>query len=89
VIENLRDEFVQNGRAEHFERQNFPARSIGRAVCRAGARNEHIGRGAQSSYSSAAKRYRELFRQEIADTVADPGEVEFELRFLAAALARK
>jgi hypothetical protein len=27
------------------------------------------------------KRYRELFRQEIADTVADPAEVESELRF--------
>jgi RNA polymerase sigma-70 factor (ECF subfamily) len=35
------------------------------------------------------KRYRELFRQEIADTVADPGEVESELRFLAAALSTK
>ncbi|HET6216784.1 MAG TPA: hypothetical protein VFE27_07160 [Acidobacteriaceae bacterium] len=35
------------------------------------------------------KRYRELFRQEIADTVADPAEVESELRFLAAVLARK
>jgi RNA polymerase sigma-70 factor (ECF subfamily) len=33
------------------------------------------------------KRYRELFRQEIADTVADSAEVESELRFLAAALA--
>ena len=32
------------------------------------------------------KRYRELFRQEIADTVADPTEVESELRFLAAVL---
>jgi hypothetical protein len=32
------------------------------------------------------KRYRELFRQEIADTVADSGEVESELRFLAAGL---
>ena len=35
------------------------------------------------------KRYRELFRQEIADTVADPGEVESELRFLAAVLTGK
>jgi hypothetical protein len=34
------------------------------------------------------KRYRELFRQEIADTVADPAEVESELRYLAAVLAR-
>ena len=35
------------------------------------------------------KRYRELFCQEIADTVADPTEVESELRFLATVLTRK
>jgi hypothetical protein len=35
------------------------------------------------------KRYRELFRQEIADTVVDPAEVESELRYLAAVLTRK
>jgi hypothetical protein len=35
------------------------------------------------------KRYRDLFRQEIADTVADPAEVESELRYLAAVLTRK
>ena len=35
------------------------------------------------------KRYRDLFRQEIAETVADPADVEPELRFLAAALMRK
>jgi transposase-like protein len=29
------------------------------------------------------KRYRDLFRQEIADTVANPAEVEPELQFLA------
>jgi hypothetical protein len=32
------------------------------------------------------KRYRELFRREIADKVADPAEVELEIRYLAAAL---
>ena len=32
------------------------------------------------------KRYRELFRQEIADTVADPSEVESERRYLEAVL---
>ena len=35
------------------------------------------------------KRYRELFRPEIADTVADPAEVESELRSLATVLTRK
>jgi hypothetical protein len=34
------------------------------------------------------KRYRELFRQEIADTVADPAEVESELRYLADVLTK-
>jgi RNA polymerase sigma-70 factor (ECF subfamily) len=35
------------------------------------------------------KRYRELFREEIADTVADPGEVESELRYLATVLSTR
>jgi DNA-directed RNA polymerase specialized sigma24 family protein len=35
------------------------------------------------------KRYRDLFRQEIADIVADPAEVDSELRYLAAVLASK
>ena len=34
-------------------------------------------------------RYRELFRQEIAEIVADPAEVESELHYLVAALTRK
>jgi hypothetical protein len=33
--------------------------------------------------------YRELFRQEIANTVADPADVESELRYLAAVLTTK
>ena len=35
------------------------------------------------------KRYRDLFRQEIAETVADPVEIEAELRYLGAALTRR
>ena len=35
------------------------------------------------------KRYRELFRQEIAETVADAREVESELHYLVAALTRR
>jgi DNA-directed RNA polymerase specialized sigma24 family protein len=35
------------------------------------------------------KRYRELFREEIADTVADASDVESELRFLAEVLSKK
>jgi RNA polymerase sigma-70 factor (ECF subfamily) len=35
------------------------------------------------------KRYRELLRQEIADTVADPADVDSELQSLVAALSSK
>jgi RNA polymerase sigma-70 factor (ECF subfamily) len=35
------------------------------------------------------KRYRELLRQEIADTIADPADVDSELRSLAAVLLDK
>ena len=35
------------------------------------------------------KRYRELFRQEIAEVVADGEEVGSELRYLAGALTRR
>jgi RNA polymerase sigma-70 factor (ECF subfamily) len=35
------------------------------------------------------KRYRDLFRLEIAETVSEATEVEGELRYLAAALARR
>jgi hypothetical protein len=33
------------------------------------------------------QRYRELFREEIAHTVAEPGEVEDEMRHLFAAIS--
>jgi len=35
------------------------------------------------------KRYRVLFLREIAETVADPAEVDSEIRFLFAALRRE
>jgi hypothetical protein len=54
------------------------------------AREMNTSEGAlKVSVHRLRKRYRELFRQEIADTVADPAEVESELRFLAAALSKK
>ena len=34
------------------------------------------------------KRYREIFREEIADTVAEPDDVEGEIRYLVDVLAR-
>jgi RNA polymerase sigma factor (sigma-70 family) len=87
VIEKLRDEFVHHGRPEHFERLKVFLLGHSDAPYAALAREMNTSEGAlKMAIHRLRKRYRELFRQEIADTVADPAEVESELRFLAAAL---
>jgi RNA polymerase sigma factor (sigma-70 family) len=90
VVEKLREEFVHQGRPEHFERLKVFLLGHSEAPYAALAREMNISEGAlKVAIHRLRKRYRELFRQEIADTVADPAEVESELRFLAAVLARK
>ena len=87
VLERLRNEFVQHGRPEHFERLKVFLLGQSDAPYAALAREMNTSEGAlKVAIHRLRKRYRELFRQEIADTVADPAEVESELRFLAAAL---
>ena len=90
VVERLRNEFVQHGRPEHFERLKVFLLGQSDAPYAALAREMNTSEGAlKVAIHRLRKRYRELFRQEIADTVADPAEVESELRFLAAVLTRK
>ena len=90
VVERLREEFVQHGRPEHFERLKAFLLGKSEAPYATLAREMNTSEGAlKVAIHRLRKRYRELFRQEIADTVADPGEVESELRFLAAALSTK
>ena len=90
VMEKLRDEFVQHGRLEHFERLKIFLLGQSDAPYAALACEMNTSEGAlKVAIHRLRKRYRELFRQEIADTVADPAEVESELRFLAAALSAK
>jgi RNA polymerase sigma factor (sigma-70 family) len=90
VVEKLRDEFVQHGRPEHFERLKVFLLGQSDASYAALAREMNTSEGAlKVAIHRLRKRYRELFRQEIADTVADPAEVESELRYLADVLASK
>ncbi len=90
VVEKLRDEFVQHGRPEHFERLKVFLLGQSDAPYAPLAREMNTSEGAlKVAIHRLRKRYRELFRQEIADTVADPAEVESELRYLAAVLTRK
>jgi len=90
VVERLRNEFVQHGRAEHFERLKMFLLGQSDAPYAALAREMNTSEGAlKVAIHRLRKRYRDLFRQEIADTVADPAEVESELRYLAAVLTTK
>src|SRR5437870_7404336 len=90
VVEKLREEFVHHGRPEHFERLKVFLLGQSDAPYAALAREMNTSEGAlKVAIHRLRKRYRELFRQEIADTVADPAEVESELRFLAAVLTRR
>jgi RNA polymerase sigma-70 factor (ECF subfamily) len=90
VLERLRNEFMQHGRTEHFERLKVFLLGQSDAPYAEMASEMNTSEGAlKVAIHRLRKRYRELFRQEIADTVADPAEVESELRYLAAVLARK
>ena len=90
VVARLRNEFVQHGRPEHFERLKVFLLGQADAPYAALAREMNTSEGAlKVAIHRLRKRYRDLFRQEIADTVADPAEVESELRYLAAALTRE
>jgi RNA polymerase sigma factor (sigma-70 family) len=90
VVERLRNEFVHHGRPEHFERLKIFLLGQSDAPYAALASEMNTSEGAfKVAIHRLRKRYRELFRQEIADTVADPAEVESELRFLAAVLSKK
>jgi RNA polymerase sigma factor (sigma-70 family) len=90
ALEKLRDEFVHHGRPEHFERLKVFLLGHSDAPYATLAREMNTSEGAlKVAIHRLRKRYRELFRQEIADTVADPAEVESEVRFLAAVLTNK
>ena len=87
VIDRLRAEFMQHGRQELFERLKVCLLGASDMPYAALARELNTSEGAlKVAIHRLRKRYRELFRQEIAETVADLGDVDSELRFLAAVL---
>ena len=90
VMERLRSEFIQHGRPERFERLKVFLLGQSDAPYAALADELNTSEGTlKVAIHRLRKRYRELFRQEIADTVADPADVESELHHLAAVLTRK
>jgi RNA polymerase sigma factor (sigma-70 family) len=90
VMETLRNDFVQHGHLEHFERLKVFLLGQSDVPYAALALEMNTSEGAlKVAIHRLRKRYRELLRREISDTVADPVEVESELRFLATVLAGK
>src|SRR6478672_5884101 len=90
VVDRLRAEFVQHGRLDHFNRLKGFLLDQAETPYAALAHEMRTSEGAlKVAIHRLRKRYHDLFRQEIAETVADPAEVEPELRYLAAALTRR
>ena len=90
VLERLRNEFAQHGRPEHFERLKPCLLGQSEVPYATLASEMKMSEGAlKVAVHRLRKRHRELLRQEIADTVADPADVDSELQSLAAALSNK
>ncbi len=89
VVNRLRDEFAAHGKVEHFEklkgclldRSDVPYAEL--------ALQMQTTEGAlKVAISRLRKRYRDLLRAEIGETVNDPSDIDGEFRYLAAALSR-
>jgi RNA polymerase sigma-70 factor (ECF subfamily) len=83
ALRRLRDETASAGKAEMFERlKDFVAGesevSCGEAATQLGLTESAV----KSALHRLRQRYRELVRAEVAHTVADPAEVDTEIRYL-------
>jgi RNA polymerase sigma-70 factor (ECF subfamily) len=89
VLRRLREEYVRAGREKLFEQLKPTLTEASRTVRYAemAARLGTSEGAVKVAVHRLRRRYREVLRAEIADTVASPGEVEDELRNLFAALA--
>jgi DNA-directed RNA polymerase specialized sigma24 family protein len=89
VVTRLRQEHVAAGKGEQFEQLKIFLTGEKRAVAYADlALNLNTTEAAlKMAVSRMKKRYGELLREEIANTVSDPAEIEEELRALFAALS--
>jgi RNA polymerase sigma factor (sigma-70 family) len=89
VLQRLRAEYVRDGRDNLFEQLKPTLTEASRSVRYAeiAARLGTSEGAVKVAVHRLRQRYREVLRAEIADTVANSGEVEDEIRSLFAALA--
>jgi RNA polymerase sigma-70 factor (ECF subfamily) len=88
IMERLEAEFAEKGKATDFaELKGFLiGEHAGTTYVQVAARLNLTEAAAKKAASRMRKRYRELLREEIAQTVSKPGEVEDEIRNLFAIL---
>ncbi|MBI3850209.1 MAG: sigma-70 family RNA polymerase sigma factor [Verrucomicrobia bacterium] len=89
ALTRLRDENVAVGKTEQFGRlKDFVAGesdvSCGEAAAQLGLTESAV----KSVLHRLRQRYRELVREEVAHTVADPAQIDTELRYLIAVLSQ-
>jgi DNA-directed RNA polymerase specialized sigma24 family protein len=90
VLFGLQDEFLRGGKLDHFNRLRGVLAGSGEVKYADLARELGIGEAAlKSAIQRLRKRHRELLRAEVAATVADPAEVDEELRFLLQAISTR
>ena len=89
VLARLEQEFRDSGKGELFDclKSSLLADDSGSSYAQLGGRLGLKEDAIKQAVHRMRRRYRELFREEIAQTVAGPGEVEDELKRLFAVLS--
>jgi RNA polymerase sigma factor (sigma-70 family) len=89
VLKTVRREYKAAGNAELFDalKSTLSGESAGTPYAEAGKALGMSEGAVKVAAHRLRRRYREILRAEIAETVADPGEVEDELRHLIAVLS--
>ncbi len=89
VLARLEQEFRDSGKGGLFEglKSSLIAEDAGLSYAELGAQLGLKEDAVKQSVHRMRRRYRELFREEIAQTVSTPGEVEDEMNHLFAVLS--
>jgi RNA polymerase sigma factor (sigma-70 family) len=89
TLAELREEYAQSGRVSEFEQlKDYLTAERGAIPYPAAAEALQISEGgARSAVHRLRKRFRELFRGTVATTLANPGEIEDEVRHVVRALS--
>lgn len=87
-LAKLREEFVAEGQEQRFEVLKEYLTAEAPAQGEAAARLGLTGGALKTAVHRLRHRFRELFRQELAETVATPSDLNEELRYLTELLAK-